>query len=198
VDVVRAAMAIDDRERAEEAATEAGKAAEAALAPCWHAFAAQARGLLGDDVELLLEAVSGFRQSLRPLYLAPALEDAADALARTGRAEEARPLAFEAIELYEAADAVTDAALARRRLRAAGLPLGARGRRARARSGWESLSESELRVVRLVAEGLTNREIADRLFLSRDTVHSHVSNALRKLALRSRVELAAQAGRRNL
>ena len=198
VDVVRAAMAIDDRERAEEAATEAGKAAEAALAPCWHAFAAQARGLLGDDVELLLEAVSGFRQSLRPLYLAPALEDAADALARTGRAEEARPLAFEAIELYEAAAAVTDAALARRRLRAAGLPLRARGRRARARSGWESLSESELRVVRLVAEGLTNREIADRLFLSRDTVHSHVSNALRKLALRSRVELAAQAGRRNL
>jgi DNA-binding NarL/FixJ family response regulator len=51
-------------------------------------------------------------------------------------------------------------------------------------------------VVRLVAEGRTNRDIADRLFLSRDTVHTHVSHILSKLGLSSRVELAAQPARR--
>ena len=51
-------------------------------------------------------------------------------------------------------------------------------------------------MVELVAEGLTNPEIARRLYVSRDTVKSHVSSALMKLALRTRAELAATASRR--
>jgi DNA-binding CsgD family transcriptional regulator len=94
--------------------------------------------------------------------------------------------------------AVTDAARARRRWRDASLHLGTRGPRGRPRIGWDSLSDSELRVVRLVAEGRTNRDIAALLFVSRNTVHTQLSSVLRKLGLSSRVELAAQAVRRGL
>lgn len=71
-----------------------------------------------------------------------------------------------------------------------------RGQRGRPPSGWESLTPAEARVVELVAEGLTNPEIARRLYVSRDTVKSHVSSALMKLAFRTRAELAASASRR--
>jgi DNA-binding CsgD family transcriptional regulator len=55
--------------------------------------------------------------------------------------------------------------------------------------GWDSLTEAELRVARLAARALTNREIADQLRLSPHTVESHLRHAFRKLDIRSRVEL---------
>ncbi len=62
--------------------------------------------------------------------------------------------------------------------------------------GWDSLTDAELRVVRLVAEGLTNPQIAARLFLSAQTVKTHMKNVFRKLGVSSRAELAARAVRR--
>jgi DNA-binding CsgD family transcriptional regulator len=56
--------------------------------------------------------------------------------------------------------------------------------------GWASLTESERSVADLVAEGLTNREAASRLFLSRHTVDAHLRHIYRKLGIRSRTELA--------
>ena len=56
--------------------------------------------------------------------------------------------------------------------------------------GWESLTESELRVVRLVGRGATNRDAAERLYLSPHTVSSHLRHAFAKLRINSRVELA--------
>lgn len=146
----------------------------------------------------MLEAVRRIRASPRRLYLALCLEDAALALVRAGKAADVRPLAVEALDLFAGMDAVTDAARLAGHLRAAGIRLGSRAPRGRPRHGWDSLSASELNVVRLVAEGKTNREVADRLFLSRDTVHTHVSNVLRKLGLSSRVELAAEAVRHGI
>ena len=58
--------------------------------------------------------------------------------------------------------------------------------------GWSSLTTAELAVGRLIAEGLSNKEIAARLFISRYTVESHVRNALQKLGMTSRVQLAAE------
>jgi DNA-binding CsgD family transcriptional regulator len=60
-------------------------------------------------------------------------------------------------------------------------------------TGWDSLTESELRVVRVVGAGATNREAADELFLSPHTVSSHLRHAFVKLEIRSRVELARLA-----
>jgi len=60
------------------------------------------------------------------------------------------------------------------------------------------LSEQELNVVRLAAEGLTNREIGIRLHLSRYTVKEYLSNAMRKLDAGSRVEAVVKAGRHGL
>ncbi|HEY7103788.1 MAG TPA: helix-turn-helix transcriptional regulator, partial [Mycobacteriales bacterium] len=56
-------------------------------------------------------------------------------------------------------------------------------------SGWESVTDSERRVAKAVAEGLTNRQAAERLFLSRHTVDFHLRQIFLKLGIRSRVEL---------
>jgi DNA-binding CsgD family transcriptional regulator len=68
------------------------------------------------------------------------------------------------------------------------------GRRAAADADHGGLSRREVEVVRLLAVGRTNREIARELFLSPRTVDMHVRNILRKLDCRSRVEAAGRAG----
>jgi sigma-54 dependent transcriptional regulator, acetoin dehydrogenase operon transcriptional activator AcoR len=63
-------------------------------------------------------------------------------------------------------------------------------RKGRATVGWESLTETELSLAELVAEGLTNRETAARLIMSPHTVDSHLRHIFTKLGINSRVELA--------
>jgi pimeloyl-ACP methyl ester carboxylesterase/DNA-binding CsgD family transcriptional regulator len=78
-----------------------------------------------------------------------------------------------------------------------GAPIAARRRsRRRPSSGWESLTEAELDVVRLIVSGLTNRQIATRLYLSPRTIQTHVSHVMRKLDVARRSEIAAEASRR--
>jgi predicted ATPase/DNA-binding CsgD family transcriptional regulator len=67
----------------------------------------------------------------------------------------------------------------------------ARGRRGRPATGWSSLTPTELQVVHLVAEGLTNAEVGARLFMSRGTVKTHLSRVFAKLHTANRTELAA-------
>lgn len=71
-----------------------------------------------------------------------------------------------------------------------------RGSHRRARSGWESLTASERRVVSLVGQHLTNAEIADRLFISIPTVKSHLYSVFAKLGVPNRGQLAAEVQRR--
>jgi len=61
---------------------------------------------------------------------------------------------------------------------------------------WPELTASELAVVRLVSQGATDREVAQRLYISARTVNSHLRHVFAKLGIRSRVELAHQAGQR--
>jgi DNA-binding CsgD family transcriptional regulator len=70
-----------------------------------------------------------------------------------------------------------------------------RGERKRPSSGWDSLTPTELEVVRLVAEGIPNKDIATRLFVSPRTVQSHLRHVYNKLGLTSRVQLAKEAAR---
>jgi DNA-binding CsgD family transcriptional regulator len=60
-------------------------------------------------------------------------------------------------------------------------------------NGWAAMTSSELAVAQLVAEGLTNREVAERLFVSPHTVNSHLRHVFAKLRINSRVELARLA-----
>ncbi len=61
--------------------------------------------------------------------------------------------------------------------------------------GWPSLTLAERRIAALVAAGLTNRQVATEMFLSRHTVDYHLRHIFRKLAVTSRVELAAYVAR---
>jgi predicted ATPase/DNA-binding CsgD family transcriptional regulator len=66
-----------------------------------------------------------------------------------------------------------------------------RGARRRPSRGWDSLTPTELRVAAAVADGLSNPQIASRMFISRRTVTTHLSSIFRKLGISSRAELAA-------
>jgi DNA-binding CsgD family transcriptional regulator len=70
-----------------------------------------------------------------------------------------------------------------------------RGERKRPTSGWASLTPTERDVVRLVSEGLANKDVAARLFVSPRTVQSHLTHVYTKLGLTSRVQLAQEAAR---
>jgi predicted ATPase/DNA-binding CsgD family transcriptional regulator len=71
-----------------------------------------------------------------------------------------------------------------------------RGSRKRPPGGWESLTPTELDVVQLATEGLTNPEIGERMFISRHTVKVHLSHVYAKIGVKNRSELAAEATRR--
>jgi DNA-binding CsgD family transcriptional regulator len=72
----------------------------------------------------------------------------------------------------------------------------ARGSRRRPSTGWDSLTPTELDVVRLAVDGLSNPEIGRRLFMSRGTVKAHLSHIYAKLGVANRTELAALASAR--
>jgi predicted ATPase/class 3 adenylate cyclase/DNA-binding CsgD family transcriptional regulator len=72
-----------------------------------------------------------------------------------------------------------------------------RGERKRPASGWASLTPAELDVVRLVCEGLANKDIAARLFVSPKTVQAHLTHVYTKLGLSSRVQLVQEAAKRS-
>jgi DNA-binding NarL/FixJ family response regulator len=150
--------------------------------------AAHARGLWRSDAGALHEAVELFAKDERPMATAAAREDLASALAGRGDKDEAIGLLEAAYDAYLAANAARDLARVRGALHA----LGVRKRQpsvARPEHGWASLTSGERAVVQVVAEGLTSREAAAQLYLSPDTVNTHLRHAFTKLGIRSRVEL---------
>ena len=155
------------------------------------ATAAQVRGLVARSTPDLLEAVDLFERTPRRLELAAALEDLGVDLIPTDR--EAAIDAFDrTLALYTELGATWDARRVRSRLR----ELGVRRRLIAAEpetNGWAAMTAAEVAVARLVAEGLTNREVADRLFISPHTVSSHLRHVFSKLGINSRVELARLA-----
>jgi ATP/maltotriose-dependent transcriptional regulator MalT len=195
-DLVRLALAGRDDQRAGLVTEELERSARRSPTATSRGLALRCRGLLDDDADVLLDAVAAHRDGPRPYQLAAACEDAGSALWRAGRAIEAVPLLNEAAAAYERLDAVTDVARVHSSLRTFGIQ---RPRRAGRRPtfGWESLTPSELRIVGLVAEGRSNRNIAEQLFVSRRTVATHLEHVFQKLGHANRVELAADATRRS-
>jgi DNA-binding CsgD family transcriptional regulator len=136
-------------------------------------------------LELLAEAVKTLERSQSPLELARALSDYGAALRRAGHRVQARTELKRALDLAYRLGARRIAAGARAELIAAG----AKPRR-EAITGRDALTAGELRVARLAAEGMTNREIAQALFITTKTAKAHLSRVYRKLEITRRGQLA--------
>ncbi len=144
--------------------------------------------LTGDgsaSVALLLEAVANLGRSPARLEHAKALVELGAALRRGDQRKDARVALVQGLDLADRCGAALLARDAREELAA----IGVRPRRTRL-TGAEALTGSELRVARLAADGLTNVEIAGRLFVSRKTVEKHLGNAYEKLGVGSRAGLS--------
>jgi DNA-binding CsgD family transcriptional regulator len=188
--LVRIALAADDDELAAVTAAQADRRAQLnPRVPTIVATAAHACGLLRANITDLERAVGLFATGPRPLARASALEDLGVARARACATDSAIEALDGALALYTEAGASWDAGRVRGRLRDHGV----RRRlvaRERADTGWGAMTDSELAVARRVAQGLTNREVAEQLFVSPHTVSSHLRSIFAKLDINSRLELA--------
>ena len=162
--------------------------------PGLRAAALHARALFDDDPERAVAAVQAYRGDPRSLVRAAAFEDAGRLLSERAK-DEAVGYLDEALRLQSAAGAERDAARVRRLLRDSGAQR-AGGRPDPAAASWPELTGSELAVVRLVIRGATDREVAQRLYISAHTVNSRLRHVFAKLGIRSRVELARRGGER--
>ncbi|HYA51877.1 MAG TPA: LuxR C-terminal-related transcriptional regulator, partial [Streptosporangiaceae bacterium] len=190
-DLVRLALASGERERARAVAAAMAGIAEQLDVPSLTGAALHCRGLVQGDADILRAAAAAYAQGPRPLELALASEDAGAASARQGDTGRARGLLEQAAAIYERLDAARDLARAEAVFRAADIRRGRRGARGRPQAGWASLTPTERAVADLVAEGLSNPQIGDRLYISRRTVQAHLAHVFAKLDLTSRAQLAA-------
>jgi DNA-binding NarL/FixJ family response regulator len=167
-----------------------------ALAALAHALAETAllEGDADTAAEQLVRAVELHRDLDMPFERAQIELRAGVALAAAGEREVALERLCDAYRTARKLGARPLAAEAAREVAALGESVVVRlGRRAVADADWSGLTRREREVVRLVAVGRTNREIARDLFLSTRTVDMHVRNILRKLDCRSRIEAAGRA-----
>jgi DNA-binding CsgD family transcriptional regulator len=193
-DAVRLALLLADTELARELTLRAESAVGLSAAFHRKAVGLHCRGLLDNDPEKLLEAAGQYERAPRPLLRAQALEAAGAAYAADDDVSTARDAFTQAYALYLALGALWDLARLQARFRGYGIRRGPRFQHRRSRQGWDSLTPAERKVVRLVARGMSNPQIAAQLFLSRRTVQTHVSHVLAKLELSSRTEIAREAG----
>ncbi|RSD11771.1 ATP-binding protein [Amycolatopsis eburnea] len=154
------------------------------------------QGMTERDAEALLRAADGYRDAGRPLPRAQALEAAAAVFAEAGDRGSARAAFTRALGLFEGLGAQWDVARLRARFRALGIRRGPTVKHRQATHGWDSLTPTETKIAGLVVEGLSNPQIAARLFLSPRTVATHVSHILAKLGAHSRIDIAREATRK--
>ncbi|HSC50106.1 MAG TPA: AAA family ATPase [Gaiellaceae bacterium] len=184
-----AQLALGDHDAAGRLADDELQLARAFGAPRALGVAKRAAGLVvaGERGERLLrEAIDAFDQCEARLERARALADLGAMLRRRNRRTEARELLREALDAAHRTGARRLAEQAETDLRATG----ARPRRV-VLTGVDSLTASERRVAELAGQKLTNREIAQQLFVTDRTVEGHLTSVFRKLRLDSRTELPA-------
>jgi DNA-binding CsgD family transcriptional regulator/tetratricopeptide (TPR) repeat protein len=180
------AQALGDSGQARELIADEVALAERWGTPLAIGLALRGAGLVERDVERLATAVGALEDSPARLELARAQLDLGAALRRSGRRADARAPLRAGMDLAHACGATRLAEHARDELRATG----ARPRRL-ALSGAQSLTAAERRVAELASAGLTNRRIAQELFVTTATVETHLRHTFQKLDVRSRDQLAA-------
>jgi DNA-binding CsgD family transcriptional regulator len=197
-DVVRLAARTGDLELAQSLAGQAAKLAKGSEIPHRQANALYCEGLLDHDAGRLLTAAARYQDASRPLLAAKAYEAAAAEFLRADDRGRAREAFVQAVEAYTSIGAAADVARLRAAFRAHGIHRGPHSRHRRAVSGWDSLTDTEVKVAGMVAEGLSNPEIAAKLMLSRRTVSTHVSHILKKLGVASRTDIARESALRTV
>ncbi|HTB56026.1 MAG TPA: helix-turn-helix transcriptional regulator, partial [Trebonia sp.] len=197
-DVVRLAARTGDLELAQSLAGQAAKLAKGSEIPHRQANALYCEGLLDHDAGRLLTAAERYQDASRPLLAAKAYEAAAAEFLRADDRSRAREAFVQAVEAYTSIGAAADVARLRAAFRAHGIHRGPHSRHRRAVSGWDSLTDTEVKVAGMVAEGLSNPEIAAKLMLSRRTVSTHVSHILKKLGVASRTDIARESALRTV
>jgi DNA-binding CsgD family transcriptional regulator len=189
LDRIEAAIRAGERESAREWLASFEPWAESLEVPWARAIALHCGALLADDDA---DAECRFRQALaihadstRPFERARTELAFGEFLRRSRRRVEARQHLRAALDQFESLGATLWAERARVELRASGQTARKRDPSARA-----DLTAQELQIARFVADGLSNRDVAARLFLSPRTIDFHLRNIFRKLEISSRVELA--------
>jgi len=194
--LVRAEIASGRMDEAASAVETLTEVANAVATTALRARANLAAGMLaaatGDGMRaksFLEDAIDGLDRCRARFDAARARIELAEALRSLGRAADARREAQAAHDCLRELGAVADMERARRVVQ-----------RCDSSGGGQPLpvSRREQDVLRLLSEGLTNREISERLFISEHTVHRHVTNILRKLDVPSRAAAAAYAVRGGL
>jgi DNA-binding NarL/FixJ family response regulator len=186
--LVRGALADGDR-------TKAGRLAEATRQLASNqpgdrdmaAAADHVRGLVEQNPPVLERAAGHYSAALARAW---ALEDAGYAWAEQGHQDDAVDRLQQAHALYEQAGAADCMARVRSGLRTTGTRLCHWKHADRPAFGWDSLTDTERRIADLVAEGLSNRQVATQVFLSTHTVAFHLRHVFWKLGVTSRVQLA--------
>ena len=191
-DAALAELTLGDRDNARRLANDELELARAFGTPRALGVAQRAAGLVagGGRGEILLRAaVDAFQDAGARLERARALADLGAMLRRRNQRTDARELLREALDIAHRAGAAPLAAHAETELRATG----ARPRRV-VLTGLDSLTASERRIAELASQDLTNREIAQMLFITARTVEGHLTSVFRKLQLDSRNGLSAVLG----
>jgi DNA-binding CsgD family transcriptional regulator len=186
--LVRGALAGGDRSRAARLAQATrGLADDKRNNSDMAAAAEHARGLVDRDSATLERAASEYAS---PTARASATEDAGHASAAQGDHGRAAATLREAYDQYEQLGCAEGMARVRSHLRACGVRVHHWTRADRPAFGWASLTDTERRIADLVAQGLSNRQVAGQVFLSSHTVAFHLRHIFWKLDVSSRVQLA--------
>jgi len=189
--LIRGALACGDRPKAATLAS-----ATRQLAACQPgdadltAAAEHARGLFEQDPHILDRAAGRYSTGQAKAW---ALEDAGNCWAQQGHRDDAESRLRQAYELYERLGTTDGMARIRSCLRGLGTRVRHWKHVNRPAFGWDSLTDTERRVATLVAQGLSNRAVADQEFISSHTVAYHLRHVFCKLGISSRVQLARMA-----
>ncbi|MFS8096711.1 LuxR C-terminal-related transcriptional regulator [Lentzea alba] len=184
---VRTALSAGEKEIAEDVVAAAEKIA--AGNQCYLTIVAAAqhsRALLDGEVG----ALSGLEDCYGDPWAAASVIEDAGTLLRDDDRDAAVAALNRAMAAYDELGAEWDSARVRRKLRRLGVRRRHWNHEARPETGWDSLTSTEAKVARLVARGLTNRQVASEMFVSPHTVGFHLRQIYRKLNIQSRVDLA--------
>ncbi|MEQ1701583.1 MAG: helix-turn-helix transcriptional regulator, partial [Ilumatobacteraceae bacterium] len=195
-DAVAWGLGTELHDRAVDRARAAADLAEIGGRPIHRAIALRCRAAVDADATAAVAAVDVLRPTNHRLDFVLACEQAGALLVAGGRQAAARAITEEGMQAADSMGALLVSRRLQAVLRSAGGGRGVKGPRSRPTSGWESLTDTERQTVALVAEGLTNAQVAERLFISRRTVETHLVHVYGKLGYRSRKELIDAARNR--